>query len=381
VFVGRVEARHLAELGFERAGRLVEVRVREGEAVPAGALLARLDPSLLQATRVERSAELANAEAELALAEATAKRYRDSIKEGAVTRQGLDEAREGARAASAKLRLAKARIASIDLDLTKTELRAPFAGTLVRRRADEGTVLAVGQPVLTLQEAVAPQVRVGVAGPLIGALRPGDTHCLELSDKTFAARLRAIIPLRTGNSRTFDALFEPLFDKGVGVADAKPPPLALLEPAPAQGASQAQRGAQGAAHDGRACEPVDAAWLARLRPGDLVELRLQKSIAAKGFWLPLSALSEGNRGLWRVLVAEPEASGAQGEGSLADTPYPLWRLVSRTVQVLHSDGERAFIRGALQPGERVVAAGLHRLVPGQRVRIIEAASPSPNGLD
>ena len=43
-----------------------------------------------------------------------------------------------------------------------------------------------------------------------------------------------------------------------------------------------------------------------LRPGNLAELRLSKQVEAEGFWLPLSALSEGERGLWRALVAELE---------------------------------------------------------------------------
>ncbi|MBE9169998.1 hypothetical protein IQ238_21565 [Pleurocapsales cyanobacterium LEGE 06147] len=37
-------------------------------------------------------------------------------------------------------------------------------------------------------------------------------------------------------------------------------------------------------------------------------------------------------------------------------------------QVLVREGDRALVRGTLQPGDRLVVNGTHRLVPGQRVR-------------
>lgn len=374
VFVGRVEARRTTELGFERPGQLIEVRVREGEPVQRGDLLARIDPSLLQAKRNELAAELASAEADLALAEVTAERYRSSVKDGAVTRQDVDEASEGARAASARLQLAKARIASIDLDLAKTELHAPFDGSLVRRLADEGTILSAGQPLLTLQEIAAPEVRIGVAGPLLEALHPGTHYQLEIDGQAVPARLRTIIPLRTGASRTVDALFDPILETQPDALETEPVPR--------------NADADHAGADGRPLDPARA-WL--LRPGNLAELRLRKPVEAQGFWLPLTALSEGSRGLWRALVAEPERAepdSAEPDSTEPDSADPgtaepssggseeRWRLVSRPLQVLHVDRERAFVRGPLQSGDPVVAAGLHRVVPGQWVRIIQTASSS-----
>lgn len=365
VFVGRVEARRSAALGFERTGQLVEMRVREGDRVAAGALLARLDPSLLQAKRTELVADLASAEADLALAEATANRYRSSVDEGAVTRQDLDEASEGARAASARLQLAEARIASIDLDLRKTELRAPFAGAVIRRSADEGTVLSAGQPVLTLQDTANPEVRIGVAGPLLEALHPGQRYRLEIDGEHVPARLRAIIPLRAGTSRTVDALFDPIEQASPGAVDP----------------------------------PSDRAVL---RPGNLAELRLSKEVEEAGFWLPLSALREGKRGLWRTLVAEPQVLGPEarepaGGSPLtassadtgsdtrsdtgSDTGAARWRLVGRSVQVLHVDRERVFVRGPLQPGALIVSGGLQRVVPGQWVRVTGAAQGDAAAAD
>ncbi|WP_296898275.1 efflux RND transporter periplasmic adaptor subunit [Thiohalocapsa sp.] len=318
-FTGQVEARRLSRVGFEQAGLLAQVLVREGDAVKAGAVLARLDRASLLARRAELTAARASAEADLALAEATAARFRDSVKDGAVTRQALDEAVEGARAAAANVRLAEARIATVDVDLAKADLRAPYAGVITARLADEGQVLGAGTPVLELQDGAPPDIRIGVAGRLAGRLVPGEVYTLELRDGDLRARLRAVLPRRAATSRTVDALFE----------------------------------------------PVETGALPR--PGELVSLKLHEHRAAAGLWLPISALSAGERGLWRALVAVPSDAAAAQEPTA-----PSHRLEARPVQVLVLDGERAYVAGAIEPGEPVVTAGLHRVVAGQFVRVTAA---------
>ncbi|MBK5969427.1 hypothetical protein CCR91_11790 [Thiorhodovibrio winogradskyi] len=322
IFVGRVEARQRSELGFERGGRLTKLLVREGDQVAAGDSLARLDKSLLLAARAERLAELANAKAELALAEATARRYQASVADGAVTHQALDEAREGATAAAARVQLAQARIDALDLDVTKTELRAPFAGTIIARLADTGRVVAAGSPIVVLQEDSAPEIRIAVAGALADQLVPDAHYPLQVGDQVFTVRLRALLPVRSALSLTVDALFEPTEE---GTAP---------------------------------------------RPGTPVELHLTKQVAEDGFWLPLAALSAGDRGLWRALMAAPLDDAALDAGRPERAT-----LVARPLQMLHLGSACAFVRGALGRGDWVLAGGAQRVVPGQSVRT--RAVPDP----
>lgn len=327
VYTGRVEPFRQSDLGFERAGLLAEVLVREGDRVEAGQVLARLDPALIEAGRAELVAALRGAEADLALAEATRERYQATVGQGAVTRQALDEAREGARSAAAALDLARARIASVDLDLEKSELRAPFPGVITGRGADEGRVLAAGEPVIRLQEARAPEIRVAVAGPLADTLTPGVEHQLTWRGQSFPARLRAVLPLRAGVTRTLDALFEPL-DPGT---------------AP-----------QGA-----------------LRPGEQLELELDQWVDESGIWLPLEALTEGARGLWSAYAVEPVETVADPRDDGA-RPSVGGYLGVRPLEILYQKGDRVFVRGTLAAGELLVATGLHRVVPGQLVRVLGA---------
>jgi hypothetical protein len=73
--------------------------------------------------------------------------------------------------------------------------------------------------------------------------------------------------------------------------------------------------------------------------------------------VPLSALTDGLRGLWNIYPLQPQAEPG------------LYKLQSRDVQVLHATATDAFVTGALADGERVLSTGLQRLVPGQIVKL------------
>lgn len=345
-FSGQVEARRVSTLGFEASGRLDRVRVDEGDRVEAGELLAELDTGRLQARRAELVAAQAETEARLALSTATLRRQRAVVEQGGVSRQGLDEARESQRMARAALRLAEQRIASVDVDLAKTRLVAPFAGTVTDRFADEGRVLAGGEAVVRLQERSVPEIRIGIAGRALETLEVGRVYPLEWRGRTVRARLRALLPVRSLPARTVDALFDPLVDSPVD-------PL---------GFAHFASNDLGSSGDD---VPDDG-----LLPGDTVTLALETTVAVAGAWVPLTALAAGERGLWSLYVVRPDPrtddAGTGGAGSL--------HVERRAVDVLHQTGDRVFVRGDLQGTEMVVQHGLQRIVPGQRVVI---ASPQP----
>jgi len=98
-----------------------------------------------------------------------------------------------------------------------------------------------------------------------------------------------------------------------------------------------------------------------LRHGDLARLAVSSERPGEGFWLPLTALAESRRGLWAAFALVSEAE-AQDED--------VFRVERRELQLVHAEADRAFVRGTLRDGERIVSTGLHRIVPGQRVRAL-----------
>ena len=78
--------------------------------------------------------------------------------------------------------------------------------------------------------------------------------------------------------------------------------------------------------------------------------------------MPTTALTEGPRGAWNVLSIVPD-----------DGDY---LLAARTVRVVHATADKAYIQGAFTTGDIILAAGTHRLVAGQRVRLSQEDSPA-----
>lgn len=91
--------------------------------------------------------------------------------------------------------------------------------------------------------------------------------------------------------------------------------------------------------------------------GEPVSVSVPRNVEARGGWLPLSALLEGERGVWTVLALD------DGEG-----PTITRREV---VEVLHVSDSRAYVRGTLNDGDRVIADGIHRIAPGTLVSAVD----------
>jgi HlyD family secretion protein len=208
---GRVEA-YLTDLGPRAGGRLVELKVREGQRVKAGDLLARVaaeeldaavlrdqagfdsaDAKRLALDRGSRAEEIAqgeararDAEAALRLAEVNLRRARRLVADHVMSQADLDNALSARDRASAALALqakalaelkagarledrqaggAEARKAQAVLQQSRlqagfTEVRAPFDGVVIHRLREPGSVISPGQPVLTLARLDQLWVRV-----------------------------------------------------------------------------------------------------------------------------------------------------------------------------------------------------------------------------
>ncbi|MEM8962689.1 MAG: efflux RND transporter periplasmic adaptor subunit [Acidobacteriota bacterium] len=310
-FVGRVEARRSSQLGFELGGLVKRLTVDEGAVVDRGALLAELDTDRLEARRRSLVAQQDRAEADARLAELTLERVGEARALDAVSSQALDEAELGLAARRASAAEAGSAVAELEVELAKSRLTAPYDAVVVSRLVDEGQVLGAGTPVFHVLERGQPEARVGVAGGAVDQLVVGQEHRVVVGDREVVATVRAVSSQRRSGTRAVEVLL-------------------TLDAELVQNGDDSAR----AVHS-----------------GDLARLVLSRDVETAGFWLPMSALTESSRGLWAVYVV---ADGV---------------LERRELEVLHEEADRVFARGTLEDGERFVRGGLHRLVPGQRVRV------------
>ncbi len=325
-FVGRVEATRQSQVGFELGGELKAISVDEGDEVVAGQPLAVLDTARLEARLAEAEAAHEQAISARDLAVRSYERVAQASADGAIAGQELDIALESANSARAGVTAAAARVNSVKVDLAKSRLVAPYDAIVVARNADEGNIVAAGLPVLHLQERVAPEVRIGVAGELAAAIAAGDTKTVTIANQEHRATVRAVLPIRDPSTRTVDVILT-LPDSGSAV------------------------------------------------PGDLAVLRVEQLIDEEGFWLPTNALAEGSRGLWTANVVKPlEASKIASNGA---THF----VEPRAVEVLYKKDSNVFVRGALRAGDQVVTSGTQRIVPFQQVRVAETLASGTRGAD
>jgi membrane fusion protein YbhG len=197
---GRIEGDDSA-VGPKIGGRILDIPVREGDAVPAGAVIALLDDTQVrareqQAEAMVRQAEarMAAAEAQLAQAEAShaqAKWDRDAFTDlfgrGLIAEQQARQAQNNEKTQAAVVVSATRQVAAAraDLDRTRAQLAearadrndlrvvAPFAGTVATRTAEPGEVVTAGTPIITLIDLGKVYLRAFVPEGQIGRVRIG----------------------------------------------------------------------------------------------------------------------------------------------------------------------------------------------------------------
>lgn len=323
-FAGLVESAQQSTLAFTASAPLAAVAVDAGDQITEGQTLARLDDRELAAalSSAKAAQRLAEAEhsAQRALAELAvmkAERAEALFERKQIAEQAFDDARLAAAAEQARERVAKARAQQAAAQaeeaavrLSRAVLRAPYDGVVAERHVDEGALLAPGAPVLTVVSAGALEARIGMPPALLPSLKSDAAYTLIVEGTAYPAALLQILPQLDPAARTATARFR------------------FSTPTPA------------------------------VRAGQLVELSLDRTIDEAGFWVPLTALAEANRGLWSLFLAVPDGAGG----------YTAQRSL---VEILHSTTEQAFVRGDLVTGDRVVQSGVGRLVPGQALRIMQ----------
>jgi HlyD family secretion protein len=281
---GTVEATD-AQLGFQAAGRVAEIRVREGDAVQAAQLLGMLDRTETEARRRQSDAQLAAARARLeeltagprreeiaqarAAADAAEKRSADAAAElarsqrlfdgGAISKEAYDKAvlgrdvaasqrdqaaeqlallergyrKEQIEAARAQVAQAEASLAAADAALKNMVIEAPFAGVVTLRHREPGEVVAAGAPIVTLMNPEDRWVRIYVREDRIGAVKVGgkaSIRCDTFPGKsyegavTFVASEAEFTPktVQTTEERVKLVYAVKVSVKGDGAGDLKP---------------------------------------------------------------------------------------------------------------------------------------------------------------
>jgi RND family efflux transporter MFP subunit len=217
---GYVVARTRASVSAKLAGRIAELRVSEGSNLRKGEVIALLENEDYQAQAAQAEAALTTARADLlevraardvAAREADRLRAMRARNPGLVAEEEFEAVLSRATQAAARAQAAQARIAAAEAsrnfaraNLENTVIRAPFTGTVLRKEAEVGEVVApsVGGgltrgAVVTMADLRTLEVEVDVNEAYIARVRNGQPAKITLDaypDTSFRGEVRQVVP-------------------------------------------------------------------------------------------------------------------------------------------------------------------------------------------
>nr|WP_315850620.1 efflux RND transporter periplasmic adaptor subunit [Sphingobium sp. B2] len=151
---GRTVSTMMSQVRPQVAGVIQKRLFTEGSLVSAGQPLYEIDQRLYRASRDEAIAALASAQASAAAAQAKARRYATLSDNEAVSAQERDDVNATARQAAAAVQQARASLATSNVNLQFTLVRAPISGRIGRTLFTQGALVTASQadPLTTIQQ-------------------------------------------------------------------------------------------------------------------------------------------------------------------------------------------------------------------------------------
>ena len=321
-YPGEVRGRYESQLAFQVAGKINARMVNVGDSVRAGQVLLALDPKDVSQSVEATAAQLASARASYKLAADNAARYSSLYAQGAVSEAVRDQYQTQLEAASAALRQAQAQANVSSNQLGYTQLVSDTDGVVTALNAEVGQVVAAGTPIATVVRSGEREVHISVPeGASLSVGQKAQISFWALPGVEAAGFVREIASMADPVTRTYKVC--------VAVPDL--PAAAKLGMTAKVSLAPEQRAAvSGAAKgDATATEPTSPA-----------------------FTIPAQALYQVN-GKTQVWVVRDNKA----------------QLVE--VKVNGYSGNEVLIEQGLSRGDKVITAGLAKLVPHQEVRLEE----------
>jgi RND family efflux transporter MFP subunit len=219
--VGTVRARTSALISTRIPGTVSVLKVREGDRVKKGQLLAQLDAQENQASAAMASAGIDEAQRSLdetqsrkKLADTTFGRYQNLFKEQAVSRQEFevkqserDLAAQSVSKAEANLRRAREGSRAANTMADYTRIIAPISGIITSKQADLGATVFPSQPLMTIEDEGSYQLELAIPESIAIKVRPGTAVLVTLDavGSSFSAKIDELVPAADPASRTFNA--------------------------------------------------------------------------------------------------------------------------------------------------------------------------------
>lgn len=220
---GRFEAYARAPIYARVSGYLKNWKADIGTRVKGGQLLAEIETPDLDQELLQAQADLASAQANVALAETTAKRWQEMLKTQSIARQAVDEKVGDLQSKQAIVKAAEANVNRLLALKSFARIVAPFDGSVTARNTDTGALINAGSSSATLlplfEVSNTRQLRLYINVPqnYVGQIRTGDKARFtvpEAAGETFEATIQSTSGAINASSGT--TLVQLLVDNAAG---------------------------------------------------------------------------------------------------------------------------------------------------------------------
>jgi len=317
-YLGILRARVSGQVSSQLAARIISIRVREGEVVKKGRLMAVLDSRIQRHKEKSLTAQVDAAKTALATYEGIYHRDLVLYQNKGLSKEALDRSDMVRAAAESKLRTLESSLRTARVELSYTKITAPYDALVIRRLMEPGDIALPGKPLLA-----------------IDALDKGYKLVVNLPQNIFPV-------LKNGDP----VLIVP----GTGAKGAVRATISSLYPAGPTGLLPV-------------CEVDFAARPFGLPAGSSMGVVFTVA-RARGFIVPQRAVLHETSGDFVFVVDK--------NGAVNIVP----------VHILAQNPERVCVKGDLAAGQKVVVAGedvLLRLHQGRKVRPVSAADQAGAG--
>jgi RND family efflux transporter MFP subunit len=181
------------------AGRVVTMRVAEGDAVAAGQVVAEIDPRPYEDQKRQAAAAVSQARAALENAKLNLERTERLFKRGIAAGKEVEDARAQLAAAEAGVEQALAALDTADRQLARTKVTSPIGGYVVKRLVNVGEQVdgTAGQPLAEVAGIDTVELAANVPSEHLAAVHVGQPVEIATDayrDRTFPGTIVAIAP-------------------------------------------------------------------------------------------------------------------------------------------------------------------------------------------
>lgn len=201
ILPGRFEAYARAPIYARVSGYLKNWKVDIGTPVKAGQLLAEVETPDLDQELLQAKADLASAQANVSLAETTAKRWQEMLKTQSIARQEVDEKVGDYQSKQAIVKAAEANVNRLQALKNFANIVAPFAGSVTARNTDTGALINAGSstatPLFEISDTRKLRLYINVPQNYVSHVKPGGMAMFTVPEYP-EARFQATIQSTSG---------------------------------------------------------------------------------------------------------------------------------------------------------------------------------------